>query len=96
MTATVSASVRREGDALVFGGALDREACAALWQRLQPLLPGARRIDLAAVAAIDSAGLALLAEAAGRAGIDAVDGTPPGLPELRAAYRLDLGLGYGG
>ncbi|AWV05793.1 STAS domain-containing protein [Marilutibacter maris] len=94
--AAATATVRRDGDALVFDGALVREACAALWRLLQPLLAGARRIDLEAVTAIDSAGLALLAEVAARAGIDTVTGTPPGLPELRAAYRLDTGLGYGG
>nr|WP_255784129.1 STAS domain-containing protein [Lysobacter chinensis] len=81
---------------MVFEGALVRASCAALWSQLKPLLAGARRIELAAVNAIDSAGLALLAEVAGRDGIGAVAGNPPGLSELRAAYRLDAELDYAG
>ena len=54
-----------------------------------------RRFDLQAVTRIDSAGLALLAELAARAGGGiTVDGTPAGLAELRAAYRLDPALGF--
>ncbi|MFD0739729.1 STAS domain-containing protein [Lysobacter koreensis] len=91
----VQASVRRDGDALVFAGALDRAAVAALWRQLPPLRAGVRRIELAAVSHVDSAGLALLAELAdGAAGGIAVTGTPPGLAELRAAYRLDEQLAY--
>ena len=48
---------------------------------------------------LDSAGLALLAEAMVRAGTggDAprLAGAPEGLADLRAAYRLDAELGYG-
>jgi phospholipid transport system transporter-binding protein len=89
-----AATVRREGDALVFTGALDRAAVAALWRQAQPLLKDLRRLELAAVSEVDSAGLALLAELAARAPGVSVIGTPPGLTELRTAYRLDEGLGF--
>lgn len=89
-----AATVRREGDALVFAGALDRAAVAALWRQAQPLLKDLRRLELAAVSEVDSAGLALLAELAARAPGVSVIGTPPGLTELRTAYRLDEGLGF--
>lgn len=92
---TSSAAVRRDGDALVFTGALLRDDVAALWRGATATLAGVRRFDLQAVARIDSAGLALLAELAARAGDDVVvDGTPAGLAELRAAYRLDPALGF--
>lgn len=89
-----AATVRREGEALVFAGALERAAVAALWRQAQPLLKDLRRLDLSAVSAVDSAGLALLAELAARAPDIGVIGAPPGLSELRAAYRLDEGLGF--
>ena len=89
-----AATVRREGEALVFTGALDRAAVAALWRQAQPLLKDLRRLELGAVSEVDSAGLALLAELAARVPGVSVIGTPPGLTELRAAYRLDEGLGF--
>ncbi|MEG3790839.1 STAS domain-containing protein [Lysobacter sp. CCNWLW3] len=91
-----AATVRREGEALVFAGALVRTAVAALWRQAQPLLKdqSLRRLDLGAVSEVDSAGLALLAELAARVPGLSVIGTPPGLTELRAAYRLDEGLGF--
>jgi phospholipid transport system transporter-binding protein len=47
------------------------------------------------VTRVDSAGVALLAELSTRAGAAvAIDGTPPGLAELRAAYRLTAGLAF--
>lgn len=88
------ASVVREGDALVFAGALDRAAVPAAWRQAQVLLAGVRRLELAAVSVVDSAGLALLGELAARAPGVTVSGDPPGLSELRAAYRLDAGLGF--
>lgn len=92
---TSSASVRRDGDALVFDGALLRDAIAALWRQLPKALDGVRRLDVRAVERIDSAGLALLAELAARAdGEVAVDGAPEGLAELRGAYRLSPALGF--
>ena len=90
-----SASVRRDGAALVFAGALQRDAVAALWPQALAELAGTTRFDLQGVERVDSAGLALLAELASRAGGDVtVDGTPAGLAELRAAYRLDPKLGF--
>lgn len=90
-----SADVRRDGDALVFTGALLRDDVAGAWRQAPAALDGVARFDLSAVARIDSAGLALLAELAARAGGDVVvDGTPAGLVELRGAYRLTPALGF--
>jgi phospholipid transport system transporter-binding protein len=88
----MTAQVRRDGDALVFTGALVREAVAPVWRHVQPLRAGVRRLDLTALERVDSAGLALLAELA--EGALAVDGEPAGLAELRGAYRLDASLGF--
>ena len=88
------ASVRRDGECLVFSGALDRPACAGMWKQLQPLLDEVRTLDLSAASHVDSAGLALLAELAGLNPGAVVVGAPAGLDELRAAYRLDEALGY--
>ncbi|MFT4248886.1 MAG: STAS domain-containing protein [Pseudomonas sp.] len=93
------ATLRRDGDALVAAGALDRAAATALWPQLPGLLDGAARLDLNGVTRLDSAGLALLAEAAAQlharlGGADAVTGTPPGLEDLRAAYRLSPDLDF--
>lgn len=93
--------VVREGDALVFTGALGRDAVAPLWAPALAGAAGAERYDLRAVTRVDSAGLALLAELAsrqadgsgtGRSGAVELVGTPDGLQELRAAYRLDHAL----
>lgn len=90
-----NAGVRRDGATLVFAGALLREGVAALWPQALAQLAGATRFDLRGVERVDSAGLALLAELAARAGGNmAIDGTPAGLAELRAAYRLDPALGF--
>lgn len=92
---STDASVRRDGDALLFSGALDRPAVAALWSKALPLTSGAARFDLSAVGHVDSAGLALLAELATRAGgMVAVIGDPSNLAELRAAYRLASDLAF--
>jgi phospholipid transport system transporter-binding protein len=88
------AAVRRDGDALVFTGALTRDAVRALWPRASAEIAGVRRLDLRGVPSVDSAGLALLAELAERAGGVSLEGEPTGLPELRTAYRLDAGLGF--
>lgn len=85
---------RRDGDALAFAGALTRARATALWKPSLALLDGVRRFDLHAVERVDSAGLALLAELAARAGAVEIAGTPPGLAELRAAYRLDGALAF--
>ncbi|WP_147654122.1 STAS domain-containing protein [Vulcaniibacterium gelatinicum] len=91
----MSAPLTRDGDRLVFAGPLDRAAVAALWPQALAQAAGAACFDLRAVERVDSAGLALLAELAVRAGGPVrIEGTPPGLVELRTAYRLDAGLGY--
>jgi phospholipid transport system transporter-binding protein len=103
--ADAAASVGRDGEALRFAGALSRDQVPALWRQALPLLAGVRRFDLAGASRVDSAGVALLAELASRAGnagttggsaIDAIaiDGNPPGLAELRAAYRLKPDLDF--
>lgn len=91
------AAIRRDGDALHVSGDVTGEHVPTLWRSARPQCAGARSIDIAGVTRIDSAGLALLsalADAAGSAGIE-VTGSPPGLADLRAAYRLDAGLGFG-
>jgi phospholipid transport system transporter-binding protein len=92
---TSNAGLRRDGDALVFTGALLRDDVAALWPQASRTLDGVRRFDLHAVERIDSAGLALLSELAARGGghVD-IDGSPAGLAELCAAYRLTPALGF--
>ncbi|HWI24818.1 MAG TPA: STAS domain-containing protein [Lysobacter sp.] len=93
--ATHAASVRRDGATLVFAGGLLRDAVAGLWPQALVQVVGTTRFDLQGVDRVDSAGLALLAELAARAGGSvAVDGAPEGLAELRAAYRLDPALGF--
>ena len=95
MPAAEPATVERAGATLRFGGALQRDAIAALWRVALPLAGEADRFDLTAVTRVDSAGVALLAEIAARIGAPvAIDGTPPGLAELRAAYRLTPGLAF--
>jgi phospholipid transport system transporter-binding protein len=88
--------VAREGDALVFTGPLVREAVARVWSPAFAAAAGSARYDLRAVTRVDSAGLALLAELAARraGGPGSLEllGTPEGLQELRAAYRLDHAL----
>lgn len=98
---TDTAGVTRTGEALRFAGALSRASVPALWKRL-PALEGVTTLDLTDVASVDSAGLALLAEVAARASSGqpivlglSKDGAPAGLAELRSAYRLDAGLGFG-
>ena len=93
MTAQAPATVRRDGDALVFAGAVSAASVPALWTEARRLRAGAARLDLHAVTALDSAGLALLAELAADGPLD-VHGTPPGLTELCGAYRLTPTLGY--
>jgi phospholipid transport system transporter-binding protein len=89
------ATLARAGDALRFTGPLSRDAVAPLWRQAVPQLAGVQRFDLTAVTAIDSAGIALLAELAARCAAPvSLDGTPPGLGELRAAYRLAPDLGF--
>lgn len=94
------ASVTRQGGTLAFDGVLDRAAAIALWSQASRALDGVRRLDLSAVASVDSAGLALLAELAERLRAQgtppALTGTPAGLAELRDAYRLGAELEFPG
>lgn len=93
--AATAGPVTRDGEALRFAGALVRERVPALWRQALPLLAGVARFDLSAVDRVDSAGVALLAELAARAGGGvAFAGEPAGLAELRAAYRLQPDLAY--
>lgn len=88
------ASLQRQGETLYLSGQLIRPGIAAAWRAALPLLPGCRRLDIAAVQGIDSAGLAFLAALAHEAGNGIeIDGLPPGYAELRDTYRLDARLG---
>jgi len=94
-----NASLRREGDALVLTGALDRAAVTALWPLASTSLGGVRTLDLRAVERVDSAGVAFLAEVSARLrqraeGQPALLGTPAGLAELATAYRLTPQLDF--
>jgi len=93
---TDTAQVAREGAALRFSGRLLRAAVPALWSAAahSSVAGGVQRLDLTAVERIDSAGLALLVELAARTGADDVIGNPPGLAQLRAAYRLSPTLTF--
>lgn len=94
-SADAPASVSRDGEALRFAGALLRAQVPALWRQALPLAAGARRFDLSGAGRVDSAGVALLAELAARAGgAVAIEGDPAGLAELRAAYRLQADLDF--
>jgi phospholipid transport system transporter-binding protein len=91
----MTATCTRQDDTLTFSGTLDRAAAATLWPQLQKSVSGVRRFDLSAVAGVDSAGLALLAELAALAGGQiGVQGHPAGLDELRTAYRLQDDLSF--
>lgn len=98
MPAVTDAGVSRDGDALVFMGALDRAAAAALWARASAQLVGAQRFVLTNVTTVDSAGLALLAELAARVRATGTaprfEGQPAGLADLQAAYRLTPELDF--
>lgn len=92
--ATELATVSRDGDSLVFNGTLERAAVPSLWKTALLILQGVARIELSQVSRVDSAGVALLAELASRAGQVDIVGDPSGLAELRAAYRLGPDLGF--
>jgi len=92
-----NASCRSEGDTLLLAGVLDRAAVTTLWPQLARGLGPVRQLDLQAVERVDSAGLALLAELAARLraqGGGGIVGTPAGLDELGAAYRLSPSLDF--
>ncbi len=87
-------TIQRDGDTLRFGGDLLAPAIAGAWPQALAALQGVRRFDLGHVGRVDSAGVALLAELAQRAGGVTLDGDPSGLAALRGAYRLTPVLGY--
>ncbi|WP_287596770.1 STAS domain-containing protein [Thermomonas sp.] len=92
--AAAEASVERAGTLLRLRGRLDRASVAAVWPQALAALDGVQGLDLRAVEALDSAGLALLAELADRLPREArrVEGQPPGLAGLCAAYRMNADL----
>ena len=96
--AASDAHIRRDGDALVFAGALDRAAAAALWAEAAAQLPGVQRFVMTNVTTVDSKVLALLPELAARAraagAVPRVAGQPAGLADLQAAYRLTPELDF--
>src|SRR5690606_42057852 len=99
MPAADAARARREGEVLHLEGRLDRAAAIGLWPTVQALADGARTLELGAVQALDSAGLALLAEAAARiraVGAVQVLRAPAGLAQLWVAFRLSPPLNYAG
>jgi phospholipid transport system transporter-binding protein len=87
-------TLQRDADTLRFGGELLTACIRDAWARALPMLAGVRRFDLADVGRVDSAGVALLAELAQRAGGVVIAGDPAGLSALRAAYRLTPTLDY--
>lgn len=100
MPAPADAAATRDGEALRFSGALLRTHVPALLRAMPPL-QGVHTLDLAAVTALDSAGVALLAEVVARTGGAATIHAAAGelaadLDQLRAAYRLDASLQFAG
>ena len=80
--------VRRDGAALHLSGTLDRNAATTLWSQASVAVEGARVLDVTAVEAVDSAGLAMLVALALRMDDVRVEGAPRGMADLLAAYRL--------
>lgn len=91
-----AASLRRDGERLRFSGRLDRGAATTLWPQAAAALAGAQVLDVAAVEAVDSAGVALLVAVAERMEAARIEGAPQGLAELLAAYRLTPALAFDG
>lgn len=89
-----AASLQRDGERLRFAGTLDRAAATALWPQASAALAGARVLDVASLAAVDSAGLALLVALAERMDGARVAGAPQDLADLLAAYRLTPALAF--
>lgn len=92
--AATDAAVEREGALLRLRGRLDRASVARLWPQALAALAGAQALDLHAVEALDSAGLAMLAELAERLPPQSrrIEGQPAGLAALCAAYRMNADL----
>lgn len=88
-------TLRRDADLLrVSGDVVVNAITAGAWTDALAALGDARRFDLTGVGRVDSAGVALLAELAERAGGVVIEGEPSGLAALRAAYRLTPTLDY--
>ena len=88
----MAAEARLANGTLVLSGVLDRTAASALWAQLGAHAGSVQQIDLQAVTAVDSAGVALLSSLASP-GVQ-LAGKPAGLDELIAAYRLSPQLGF--
>ena len=86
--------VRRDGAALHLSGTIDRTAATALWPQASVSVDGARVLDVSAVDAVDSAGLAMLVALAARMDDVRIEGAPRGMNALRAAYRLSPSLAF--
>lgn len=93
MTET-AARVHRDGERLLLSGALDRDAATVSWSPAVAAAHGARVLDVSAVTAIDSAGLAMLVALAERMQDARIEGAPPGMSDLLAAYRLRPTLAF--
>lgn len=87
----MSPTSKRDGSSLLLGGRLDADSVPGLRLSAWPL-QGVERIVLDAVPAVDSTGIALIAELVGRIAASGrrplVVGQPQGLAELCLAYRI--------
>lgn len=86
-----SATLRMQADTLHIAGRLQRDAVPGLWAGLPDT--GIAQIDLSAVTALDTAGLALLVELATRSrrttgAAPRILHAPAGYDALCAAYRI--------
>ena len=86
--------VHRDGERLLLSGALDRDAATATWAQAVTAAHGARVLDVSAVTAIDSAGLAMLVALAERMQDARIEGAPARMSDLQAAYRLRPTLAF--
>ena len=86
--------VRRDGAALHLSGTLDREAATTAWPQASAAVAGANVLDVTAVDAVDSAGLAMLVALAVRMDDVRIEGAPRGMADLLAAYRLTPTLAF--
>ena len=89
-----ASSVRRDGERVVFTGALDRGAVTQLWAQATTAATGAQVLDVSSVASVDSAGVAMLVALAARMDAVRVEGAPTGMTDLLAAYRLQPTFGF--
>lgn len=94
---TMAVRLHRDASSLRLEGRLDRAAATALWpQAVAAAANGVQALDLTAVDAVDSAGLALLLALAQRMDGVQVLGAPQGFADLLAAYRLSPRLAFDG